>query len=186
MAESAWQGWEGLLALRAGAWGRRDGRELWGWRCAGGVGLGAGAGGGAGARARSRVAREPADVGASWRRGRAWPRGAPRPRRGRAGAGAASVCAAPRGPGRGAARGGRETRPPRGRRGGAARAPARPTATEARKGEKLSQRLTYVDIASDLDLSLNTIKTHLRHSYMKLGVTSRAAALKRAAALGVI
>jgi LuxR family transcriptional regulator, maltose regulon positive regulatory protein len=60
------------------------------------------------------------------------------------------------------------------------------TEAEIRVLEKLSQRLTYVDIASDLHLSLNTIKTHLRHSYMKLGVSSRAAALKRAASLGVI
>jgi LuxR family transcriptional regulator, maltose regulon positive regulatory protein len=60
------------------------------------------------------------------------------------------------------------------------------TEAEIRVLEKLSQRLTYVDIACDLHLSLNTIKTHLRHSYMKLGVTSRAAALKRAAFLGVI
>jgi LuxR family transcriptional regulator, maltose regulon positive regulatory protein len=60
------------------------------------------------------------------------------------------------------------------------------TEAEVRVLEKLSQHLTYVDIASDLHLSLNTIKTHLRHTYMKLGVTSRAAALKRAAALGVI
>ncbi len=60
------------------------------------------------------------------------------------------------------------------------------TEAEIRVLEKLSQRLTYVDIASDLHLSLNTIKTHLRHTYMKLGVTSRGAALKRATALGVI
>ncbi|HTT89274.1 MAG TPA: LuxR C-terminal-related transcriptional regulator [Acidimicrobiales bacterium] len=60
------------------------------------------------------------------------------------------------------------------------------TDAEIRVLEKLSQRLTYVDIASDLHLSLNTIKTHLRHSYMKLGVTSRTAALQRATSLGVI
>ena len=39
--------------------------------------------------------------------------------------------------------------------------------------EKLSERLTYTEIAADLYLSLNTVKTHLRHAYMKLGVTSR-------------
>jgi LuxR family transcriptional regulator, maltose regulon positive regulatory protein len=60
------------------------------------------------------------------------------------------------------------------------------TDAEIRVLEKLSQRLTYVDIASDLHLSLNTIKTHLRHSYMKLGVSSRAAALERAATLGIL
>jgi LuxR family transcriptional regulator, maltose regulon positive regulatory protein len=60
------------------------------------------------------------------------------------------------------------------------------TEAEIRVLEKLSERLTYVDIASDLHLSLNTIKTHLRHSYMKLGVSSRSAALERAASLGFI
>ncbi len=60
------------------------------------------------------------------------------------------------------------------------------TKAEIRVLEKLSQRLTYVDIASDLNLSLNTIKTHLRHTYMKLGVASRSAAVKRATSLGVI
>jgi LuxR family transcriptional regulator, maltose regulon positive regulatory protein len=51
---------------------------------------------------------------------------------------------------------------------------------------KLPQRLTYLDMASDLHLSLNTVKTHLRHSYMKLGVTSRSAAIKRATSLGLL
>lgn len=60
------------------------------------------------------------------------------------------------------------------------------TKAEIRVLEKLSQRLTYVDTASDLNLSLNTIKTHLRHAYMKLGVASRSAAIKRATSLGVI
>jgi LuxR family transcriptional regulator, maltose regulon positive regulatory protein len=60
------------------------------------------------------------------------------------------------------------------------------TEAEVRVLEKLSGRLTYVEMASELHLSLNTIKTHLRHTYMKLGVTSRASAVKRAAALGLI
>jgi ATP/maltotriose-dependent transcriptional regulator MalT len=30
------------------------------------------------------------------------------------------------------------------------------------------------------------VKTHLRHAYMKLGVTSRSSALKRATSLGVL
>jgi LuxR family maltose regulon positive regulatory protein len=60
------------------------------------------------------------------------------------------------------------------------------TDAEIRVLEKLPQRLTYVDMASDLHLSLNTVKTHLRHTYMKLGVTSRSSAVKRAASLGLL
>lgn len=60
------------------------------------------------------------------------------------------------------------------------------TAAEIRVLEKLSERLTYTEIASELYLSLNTVKTHLRHAYMKLGVTSRSAALKRATSLGIL
>jgi LuxR family transcriptional regulator, maltose regulon positive regulatory protein len=60
------------------------------------------------------------------------------------------------------------------------------TAAEIRVLEKLSARLTYTEIADDLYLSLNTVKTHLRHAYMKLGVTSRSAAVKRATSLGIL
>jgi LuxR family maltose regulon positive regulatory protein len=60
------------------------------------------------------------------------------------------------------------------------------TEAERRVLEKLSQQLTYADMAADLFLSLNTVKTHLRHTYMKLGVTSRSAAVKRASALGLL
>jgi LuxR family maltose regulon positive regulatory protein len=60
------------------------------------------------------------------------------------------------------------------------------TDAEIRVLEKLSQRLTYADMASDLHLSLNTVKTHLRHAYMKLGVTSRSSAVKRATSLGLL
>jgi ATP/maltotriose-dependent transcriptional regulator MalT len=60
------------------------------------------------------------------------------------------------------------------------------TDAEIRVLEKLPQRLTYVDMASDLHLSLNTVKTHLRHTYMKLGVTSRSSAVKRATSLGLL
>jgi LuxR family maltose regulon positive regulatory protein len=59
------------------------------------------------------------------------------------------------------------------------------TAAEIRVVEKLSERLTYTEIAAELYLSLNTVKTHLRHAYMKLGVTSRSSAVKRAASLGI-
>ena len=60
------------------------------------------------------------------------------------------------------------------------------TAAEIRVLEKLSERLTYTEIAVDLYLSLNTVKTHLRHAYMKLGVTSRSSAVRRATSLGIL
>ncbi len=66
------------------------------------------------------------------------------------------------------------------------RLPAPLTDADVRILEKLPQRLTYVDMASDLHLSLNTVKTHLRHTYMKLGVTSRSSASKRATSLGLL
>lgn len=60
------------------------------------------------------------------------------------------------------------------------------TEAELRVLVKLSQQLTYTDIAADLNVSLNTVKTHLRHAYMKLGVTSRSTALRRALSLGLL
>ena len=60
------------------------------------------------------------------------------------------------------------------------------TAAEIRALEKLAEGLTYTQIASELFLSLNTVKTHLRHAYMKLGVTSRSSAIKRATSLGIL
>jgi LuxR family maltose regulon positive regulatory protein len=60
------------------------------------------------------------------------------------------------------------------------------TAAEIRVLEKLSERLTYTEVATELYLSLNTVKTHLRHAYMKLGATSRSSAIKRAASLGIL
>ena len=60
------------------------------------------------------------------------------------------------------------------------------TAAEIRVLEKLSERLTYTEIATELYLSLNTVKTHVRHVYMKLGATSRSSAIKRAAILHIL
>ena len=60
------------------------------------------------------------------------------------------------------------------------------TAAELRVLEKLPERLTYTEIASELYVSLNTVKTHLRHAYMKLDATSRSSAIKRATTLGIL
>ena len=60
------------------------------------------------------------------------------------------------------------------------------TAAEIRVLGKLAERLTYTDIASELYLSPNTVKTHLRHVYVKLGATSRSSAVKRATSLGIL
>ena len=60
------------------------------------------------------------------------------------------------------------------------------TAAEIRVLEKLAEGLTYTDIASKLYLSPNTVKTHLRHAYLKLGATSRSFAIKRATSLGAL
>ncbi len=60
------------------------------------------------------------------------------------------------------------------------------TAAELRVLEMLPERLTYTEMASELYVSPNTVKTHLRHAYLKLGVTSRTSAIKRATTLGIL
>ena len=60
------------------------------------------------------------------------------------------------------------------------------TEAEIRVLRKLADHMSYADIASDLYVSLNTVKTHLRHAYMKLGVRSRTSAIARASTLGLL
>jgi LuxR family maltose regulon positive regulatory protein len=50
----------------------------------------------------------------------------------------------------------------------------------------LPTRLTNREIASELYISMNTLKTHLRSTYRKLGVESRSAAVKQARHLGLL
>ena len=50
----------------------------------------------------------------------------------------------------------------------------------------LPTRLTNREVAAELYVSLNTLKTHLQSTYRKLGVDSRAAAVERATHLGLL
>jgi|GEM_PF-4647925 len=50
----------------------------------------------------------------------------------------------------------------------------------------LAAHRTLQEVAADLHLSLNTVKTHVRHIYRKLEVATRSEALLRAAARGII
>ena len=50
----------------------------------------------------------------------------------------------------------------------------------------LRSELTQREVASELQLSFNTIKTHTRNIYRKLGATARAQAIARARELGLI
>jgi LuxR family maltose regulon positive regulatory protein len=80
---------------------------------------------------------------------------------------------------------------------GQAAGPAPPPGEPARPGEPLThsetRMLRYLPthmsapkIAAELYLSPNTVKTHLRHVYQKLGAHSRHEAVQRAWAIGLV
>ncbi|MFC4375204.1 LuxR C-terminal-related transcriptional regulator [Nocardia halotolerans] len=73
----------------------------------------------------------------------------------------------------------------RAHRGTAAGAP-RLTDTELLVLRQLPSGLTATSIAADLGVSVNTVKTHLRGIYQKLGVNARGAAIARARELGLL
>jgi LuxR family transcriptional regulator, maltose regulon positive regulatory protein len=60
------------------------------------------------------------------------------------------------------------------------------TDSETRVLRYLSTHLTAPEIAAELWLSVNTVNTHTRHLYTKLGVHSRTEAVDRARALGLL
>ena len=50
----------------------------------------------------------------------------------------------------------------------------------------LPTNLTGPEIAGELYVSLNTVRTHMRHLYAKLGTHTRAETVARARALGLL
>ncbi|WP_238431269.1 LuxR C-terminal-related transcriptional regulator [Streptomyces cavernae] len=60
------------------------------------------------------------------------------------------------------------------------------TAREQEVLERLSQMMSTEEIAADLFLSVNTVKTHLKSIYRKLGATRRGEAVRRARDLGLL
>ena len=61
-----------------------------------------------------------------------------------------------------------------------------PTPAELAVLRLLASDLSQREIGSELFLSMNTVKTHARNIYGKLGVSSREDAVRRANALGLI
>ena len=65
--------------------------------------------------------------------------------------------------------------------------PAEPlTVSETRVLRYLPTHMGAPEIAAELFLSANTVKTHLRHLYRKLGAHSRREAVQRARAIGLL
>ena len=62
----------------------------------------------------------------------------------------------------------------------------RPSVAELAVLRLLASELSARDIGGELFLSANTIRTHTRAIYRKLGVNSRADAVARAAVLGLL
>ena len=66
-------------------------------------------------------------------------------------------------------------------------APTRaPTEGETRMLRYLPTHLSATEIAGELHLSANTVRTHLRHLYQKLGAHGRSEAVERACAFGLL
>jgi LuxR family maltose regulon positive regulatory protein len=60
------------------------------------------------------------------------------------------------------------------------------TRSESRVLRYLPTHLGTPEIAAELYLSANTVKTHLRHLYRKLGAHNRREAVQRARAIGLL
>ena len=60
------------------------------------------------------------------------------------------------------------------------------TESETRVLRYLPTNLSVPEIAGEIFLSANTVKTHMRHLYGKLGVNSRREAVERARSLGLL
>ena len=71
-------------------------------------------------------------------------------------------------------------------RGGVGRPLGPPTKGEIRVLRYLPTHLRATEIAGELNLSANTVKTHVRHLYQKLGAHSRGEAVERARAFGLL
>ncbi|OII65780.1 helix-turn-helix transcriptional regulator [Streptomyces sp. CC53] len=65
-------------------------------------------------------------------------------------------------------------------------APEQLSARERDVLERLAQLMSTEDIAADLHLSVNTVKTHLKSVYRKLAATRRGEAVRRARELGLL
>ena len=60
------------------------------------------------------------------------------------------------------------------------------TDSETRVLRYLPTNLSAPEIAGQLSVSVNTVRTHMRHVYEKLGAHRRAGAVERARALGLL